>query len=82
MDQNQDQERRPQPGEAGFTRGGKRTSTYYSRRQSSQAMGDDAHVTAQRLKEVSAKTRTQKSAMAKAAEGNGLLGKISNLFRR
>lgn len=80
MDTNQD--RKLQPGDEGFTRGGNRTSTYYSRRQSAQATGDAAQVTAQRLKETSARGRTQKSAVAKAAETSGLFGKITNLFRR
>lgn len=84
MEQNE-QEKRLQPGDAGFTRGGKRrqgASTYYSRRQSAQAMGDDVHLTAQRLEQSQARTRTQKSAIAKAAEGNGIIGKISGFFRR
>ncbi len=81
MEQNE-QETRLQPGDEGFIRGGKRRGAYYSRRQSAQAMGDDAHLTAQRLEQAQARMRTQKSAIAKAAEGNGIIGKISGLFRR
>ena len=78
----ENEEKKLQPGDPGFTRGGKRTSAYYSRRQSAQASGDEAHATAERLKTISAKSRTQKSAAARVAETGGIFGKISGLFKR